>query len=131
MTSEEEKAVAAAAGAGGSGKERLLSKIRAKEEAHASLVKTNSETFRLSNDGRFPVKISLAFEEQPQVEPCSRSTTPCVVTETNRGVKLVVNRRRLFGTGFKQDITNFLHRCIWVWRFSRRYGKLGLSTHVS
>lgn len=58
---------AGGAGAGGSGRERLLSKVRAKEEAHSSLVKTNSETFRLSNDGRFPVKVSLAFENQPQV----------------------------------------------------------------
>lgn len=68
MTSEE-KAVAAGAGAGagGSGGDRLLSKVRAKEEVHSSLVKTNSETFRLSNDGRFPVKVSLAFENQPQV----------------------------------------------------------------
>lgn len=65
LTSEE-KAVASS-GAGGSGRERLLSKVRAKEEAHSSIVKTNSETFRLSNDGRFPVKVSLAFENQPQV----------------------------------------------------------------
>lgn len=42
-------------------------KLRAKEEAYAALVKTNSETFRLSNDGRFPAKVSLAFEQQPQV----------------------------------------------------------------
>lgn len=65
MTSEEK---AAAAGGGGGGGERLLAKVRAKEEIYATLVKTNSETFRLSNDGRFPVKVSLAFEDQPQVK---------------------------------------------------------------
>lgn len=61
----EEKAAVAAGGAGGG--EKLLAKARAKEEAHATLVKTNAETFRLSNDGKFPVKVSLAFEKQPQV----------------------------------------------------------------
>lgn len=61
MTSEEK---AAAAGGGG---ERLLAKVRAKEQIYSTLVNTNSETFRLSNDGRFPVKVSLAFEDQPQV----------------------------------------------------------------
>lgn len=55
----------AAGGAGGG--EKLLAKARAKEEAHVTLVKTNAETFRLSNDGKFPVKVSLAFEKQPQV----------------------------------------------------------------
>lgn len=52
---------------GGGGGEKLVAKLRAKEEAHAALVKTNSETFRLSNDGRFPAKVYLAFEKQPQV----------------------------------------------------------------
>lgn len=65
MTSEEK--AAAAGGGGGGGGERLLAKVRSKEQMYADLVKTNSETFRLSNDGRFPVKVSLAFEDQPQV----------------------------------------------------------------
>lgn len=39
-------------------------KLRAKGEAHEALVKTNSETFRISNDGRFPTRVSLAFEDQ-------------------------------------------------------------------
>lgn len=65
MTSEEKAATA------GSGGEKLLAKVRAKENTYSALVKTNSETFRLSNDGRFPVKVSLAFEDQPQVRSAS------------------------------------------------------------
>lgn len=34
---------------------------------YGALVKTNSEIFRLSNDGRFPAKVSLSFKEQPKV----------------------------------------------------------------
>lgn len=37
------------------------------EERHAALIKTNAETFRLTNDGRFSTRVSLAFENQSQV----------------------------------------------------------------
>lgn len=67
--------------------------MRAKEEAHSSLVKTNSETFRLSNDGRFPVKVSLAFENQPQVRVVLRGTTNSVVMYENKLGLLVWSSR--------------------------------------
>lgn len=67
-TADEKAAVAAAetARGGGSGS-RVVAKLRAREQIHETLLETNSETFRLTNDGRFPVKILLAFEKQQQV----------------------------------------------------------------
>lgn len=58
----------------GNGGERLLTKVRAKEQIYSALLETNSETFRLSNDGRFPVKVSLTFENQPQVKGTTRTS---------------------------------------------------------
>lgn len=44
-----------------------MPKPLAMEEEHGALVKTNADTFRLSNDGRFAAKVSLAFEKQSNV----------------------------------------------------------------
>lgn len=43
-----------------------------RDERHAALVKSNSETFRLSNGGRFPARVSLMFESQLQVRAVNK-----------------------------------------------------------
>ena len=55
-------------GDGNSGNDKLDTKNRARQEAYGALVKTNAEIFRLSNDGRFPAKVSLSFAEQSKVK---------------------------------------------------------------
>lgn len=66
LKSAPEEKVSAAVGAGGD--EKLIAKTHAKEDAFEALVKTNAEVFRVSNDGRFPATVSLAFEGQTQVK---------------------------------------------------------------
>lgn len=55
-------------GVGSVGVGKTLTRSLTKEELFAALLKTNADTFRLSNDGRFPAKVSLAFEKQAQVK---------------------------------------------------------------
>ncbi|CAM9169791.1 unnamed protein product [Choristocarpus tenellus] len=43
--------------------EKTLERIRAEEEAHRALVKINAEIFRISNNGRFPAHVMLAFDK--------------------------------------------------------------------
>ena len=69
---EGEAAMVASTAVNGGGEEGLLKKLRTQEEAVEALRKTNSEVFRLSNDGHFPVKASMAFEQQWQVQPRGR-----------------------------------------------------------
>ena len=61
-----------AGGSRSSSDDKLHSKNRTKQEAHGALVKTNAEIFRLSNDGRFPAKVSLSFAEQSKVNRKSK-----------------------------------------------------------
>ncbi|CAM9160782.1 unnamed protein product, partial [Discosporangium mesarthrocarpum] len=49
--------------------DKVLAKFKAKEEAHAALVSTNAETFRITNNGRFPARVALAFEQPHAKRP--------------------------------------------------------------
>lgn len=79
-------------GRGSSSDDKLHAKNRAAQEAYVALVKTNAEIFRLSNDGRFPAKVSLSFAEQSKVRTRRKKTRrrlANVSLRRNRAIYLV------------------------------------------